>query len=262
MKFQLRLFIYVITMLLLSAGTSFATLPLVSDDAGSLGKANMQVELSGDVSSDKETAGGSSTKTTFKQIGTTYGFGVTDKIDLTFGFSRPWGSGNVDGTAFNDAGSADFSLTVKWLLYEHEGLGVAVKPLLGYSYVIGASDDHAVSYGATLILSREFEPFTVHLNTGYAYNNYNLTVIKTASRSSILNFSLAGTYEVNKNLKLVADIGTATNEDKASNDMPVFGLVGSTYSLNKNIDLSVGLKVGLTNPEADLTGTIGATFKF
>jgi type II secretory pathway predicted ATPase ExeA len=31
---------------------------------------------------------------------------------------------------------------------------------------------------------------------------------------------------------------------------------------NKNVDLSAGLKVGLTKPETDLTGTFGATFKF
>lgn len=44
--------------------------------------------------------------------------------------------------------------------------------------------------------------------------------------------------------------------------MPAFGLVGAIYSLNKSVDLSAGLKVGLTKPEDDLTGTFGLTYKF
>ena len=44
--------------------------------------------------------------------------------------------------------------------------------------------------------------------------------------------------------------------------MPVFGLGGLIYTVNENLDLSSGLKVGLTKPEADLTGTFGVTIKF
>jgi predicted porin len=254
--------VYAAMLFILSASTSYAAHPLVSDDAGTLGKGAMQVELNGDIGTDKETTGGSTTKTTGKQLATTFSVGVTDKIDVTAGFTRPWGSGDVDGVSFNDAGSADFSLSMKWQVYEHEGLSVAVKPQLGYSYAVGATDDYVISYGAAIVLSKEFEPFAVHLNAGYTYNNYNPATVRDASRSSILNFSLAGTYEVIKNLKLVADVGAATNEDKESNIMPAFGLVGAIYSLNKNVDFSAGLKVGLTKPETDLTGTFGATFKF
>ena len=130
------------------------------------------------------------------------------------------------------------------------------------SYAVGTTYDNVTAYGAVLILSKESEPFAVHLNADYTYNNYNLATIRNASRSSILNGSLAGTYEVIKNLKLVADVGVATNDDKKSSIMPAFGLVDALYSLNKNVDLSAGLKVGLTKPETDLTGTFGATFKF
>lgn len=262
MTFQQKLFVYATTLSLLSAGTSFAAHPLISDDAGTLGKGSMQVELNGEISSDKEKSDGATTKTTGKQLATSFGVGVTDKIDLSIGFARPWESGDIDGATFSDAGSADFSLALKWQVYEHEGFSVAVKPQLGYSYSIGASDDYTVSYGTTLVLSKEFEPFALHLNAGYIYQNYNLAESKGTRRSSVWNVCLGATYEVIKNLKLVADAGAATNEDKASNDMPVFGLAGAVYSVSKAVDISAGLKVGLTKPEADLTGTIGATFKF
>lgn len=249
-------------LLTLSAGTCFAAHPLISDDAGTLGKGNMQVELNGELGTDKETSGGSTTKTTGKQAAASFGIGVTDKIDVSLGVTRPWGDGDVDGVSFTDAGSADFSLAMKWQIYEREGLAVAVKPQLGYSYAVGASADHTVSYGAALVVSKEFEPFAVHLNIGYTYNDYNMAEVRDATRSSLMSYSLAGTCEVVKDLKLVADVGAATNSDKASSDMPVFGLGGMIYSPNKSLDLSAGLKAGLTKPETDLTGLLGVTLKF
>jgi hypothetical protein len=60
----------------------------------------------------------------------------------------------------------------------------------------------------------------------------------------------------------VTDFGASTSEDKTNDDMPVFALVGAIYSVNKNIDLSAGAKVGLSQPETDLTGTFDVTLKF
>ena len=263
MTIRKRLIARLTILLLLSSGTSFAAHPLVTDDAGALGKGVVQIELNGDISTDKETADNSTTKTSGAQIATTFGVGVTDKIDLYVGFKRPWGSRDVDGSSFNNAGSVDFSFVMKWQVYEHEGFSIAVKPQLGYSYAAGATeDDHTVSYGASLIFSKELEPFAFHLNAGYTYNDYNLAAIRDARRNSIWSFSLATTYEVIKNLKLVADFGASTNKDKAVNDMPFFGLVGVIYTVNKNLDLSSGIKIGLTKPETNLTGTFGVTVKF
>lgn len=262
MPLQKKILSFATTLLLLSTGTSFAAHPLISDDAGTLGKGNMQVELNTEIGTDRETTGGSITKTSGKQVATSFGIGVSDKIDVAVSVTRPWGDGDIDGASFNDAGSANFSLAIKWQAYEQETLSIAVKPQLGYSYAVGAPGDHTVSYGAALIVSKEFEPFAVHLNIGYTHNDYNRAEVRGASRNNIMSYSLAGTFEVIKNLKLVADVGATTNEDKTSHDMPVFGLGGIIYTLNKNADLSAGLKVGLTKPEADLAELFGVTFKF
>jgi hypothetical protein len=151
---------------------------------------------------------------------------------------------------------------MKWQIFEQAGFSIAFKPRFGYSYAVGIADDYTTSYGVVLVLSKELEPFSAHLNVGYTYNNYNLTEARNTNQSSIQNYSLAGTYGIIKYLKLVANVGAATNGDKESGHMPVFGLVGAIYSLNKNVDLSAGLKIGLTKPENDLTGTFGTTFSF
>lgn len=243
--------------------TAFAAHPMITDDAGTLGKGTIQVELNGDIGTDRNTH---SEHTTYNssQIATTIGFGVADKIDVTFGYTRPWGDGDVNGTAFHDNGSNDLGLNMKLHLFEHEGISFAVKPQIGYSYILGGQEnDYTMSYGLSLILTKEFEPFALHANVGYTYNDYNLASDRDANRDSLWNFSLAATYDVIKEkLKIAADFGANTSQDKLYNEMLVYGLAGFIYSLNKNIDLSAGIKAGLTEPETDLTGTFGLTLKF
>lgn len=259
-----RMLLKVCTLVLFATGTSYAAHPMITDDAGTLGKGTIQIELNGDVGADKSTNAGQTTKYNSSQIASTAGIGVTDKIDVTFGYTRPWGDGDVDGVSFKDNGSSDFSLSMKWQVYEHEGYSIAVKPQLGYSYALGVPEnDYTMSYGLNLILTKEFEPFAVHCNVGYTFNDYNLAAVRDTNRSSIWNFSVAGTYDVIKEkLKLAADFGAATNQDKTSDTMLAYGLAGFIYSVNKNLDLSAGIKVGLTEPETDLTGTFGLTLKF
>ena len=259
-----RQIVKVCALILFTAGTSYAAHPMITDDAGTLGKGTIQIELNGDIGSDKETNAGQTTKYNSSQIASTIGVGVTNKIDVTFGYTHPWGDGDIEGASFKDNGSHDFSLSMKWQLIEHEGYAFTIKPQIGYSYASGVPEnDYTMSYGLNLILSKEFEPFALHFNAGYTYNDYNLASTRDANRASIWNVSLAGTYDVIKEkLKLAADFGAATSQDKQYNEMLVYGLTGFIYSVNKNIDLSAGMKVGLTKPETDLTGTFGLTLKF
>lgn len=262
MKLKTGLTVCTFALLASSAGICFAAHPLVSDDAGVLGKGTIQGELNGDISYDKESVNGSSTKTNGAQLAATIGVGATDTLDLVFGLTRPWGSGSTDGVSFNDAGSTDFALTMKWQVLLHEGFSIAVKPQFGYSYAVGQKDDDTLSYGAGLVLTKEFEQLALHLNAGYVYNDYNRADVRAACRESIGNFSLAATYKVVEHMKLAADFGASTSADKSSGEMPVFGLVGFIYGVNINLDLSAGLKVGLTKPEDDLAGTFGITLKY
>lgn len=248
----------------IAAAPALAAHPLVSDDAGTLGKGTSQIELNGQWSSDKETAEGTNSESKASQIVTTYGFGIAEKLDLTFGVVREWGETESNGLTENDPGSTDFSLSAKWQFYENSGFSLAIKPQLAYSYVVGGTNnDYTISYGTTLIATKEFEPFAVHLNVGYQYNDYYSKAEWGNSRHNIWSVSLAGTYDVIKeSLKLVSDFGTATNQDKTTSELPVFALAGAIYSLNKNIDLSAGVKFGVTKPEPDFAATGGLTVKF
>ena len=244
-------------------GQAFAALPFITDDAGTLGKGTSQVEWLYVGSTDKETDGGSTVKTDRSLPGATFGYGVAETLDLTLGVARSWGTVTVDGLSSNDAGRADFLLNAKWQLYGQSGIAFTVKPLIGYSYLVGGtSDDHTVSYGGWLIATKEDEALAVSLNAGYFYNDYGSAAERDASRSSIWILSALATYKVLEGLTLGLDVGASTHPDKASGEMQVYALGGAIYSLNKNVDLSLGLKFGITKPEPDFAGIAGITIKF
>ena len=245
------------------AGIAYAALPFITDDAGTLGKGTSQVELLYARSTDKEAIGGSTVKTDRSLPGATFSYGVAETLDLTLGFARSWGTGTVDGISSNDAGSADCLLNAKWQIYEKAGFRFAVKPLVGYSYHVGGtSDDHVALYGGWLIATKEHEALAVNLNAGYFYHDYGSAAERGASRSSIWILSALATYKVLEGVTLGLDVGASTNPDKASSEIPIYALAGAIYSLNKNVDLSLGLKFGITKPEPDFVGIAGITVKF
>lgn len=255
--------IFAASLMAMSPGFAFAALPFITDDAGTLGKGTSQVELWYEGSTDKETVDGSGVKTGGNLPGATLGHGVAEKVDLTVGLGRSWGRITADGVSSNGAGSADFTLNAKWRFYEKTGVSIALKPQVGYSYLVGgAGDDHTTSYGGWLIVTKEHEALAVHLNAGYFYNDYGSAAERDTSRSGIWSLSALATYEVLAGLKLGLDVGASTNPDKASSEMPIYALAGAIYSLNKNVDLSLGLKFGMTKPEPDFAGTAGITVKF
>jgi len=257
----------VLAVLLMSlwAGIAHAALPFITDDAGTLGKGTSQVELLYARSTDKEAVDGSIVKTDRNLPGATFGYGVADPLDLTLGFAREWGKVTVDGASSNDPGSALFTLSAKWRLYKNDSTGYqfTVKPLVGYSYGVGGtSDDHTVSLGGWLIATKEHEALAVSMNAGYLFNDYGSAAGRDASRSRIWIVSVLATYEVLKGLKLGCDVGASTNPDKADSTIPAYALAGVIYTLNENVDLSLGLKFGITKPEPDFAGTAGITVRF
>jgi hypothetical protein len=85
---------------------------------------------------------------------------------------------------------------------------------------------------------------------------------KNGSRENLWSMSLAGGVEVMKGLQVVAEIGTATNDDKTSATWPAFMTGGVIYSVIDNLDLSLGVKGGLNAAETDVALLTGITFKF
>lgn len=234
--------------------------PLITDDSGTQGKGKFQLEVNGQYDNDKETVAGVSNKSTGGQVGATLSFGIIENVDLVLSLAYAWGKVEEDGTTvYDEKGISDTTFEVKWRFFEKEGWSFALKP--GVSFPTG-DENKGLGTGKTgyhvfLIASKEVESWAFHANLGYIQNEN-----KFDEEKNIWHASLATTYEVVKDLKVVGNIGIERSPDKTSNNDPAFLIGGVIYSVSKNFDFDFGVKYGLTSSETDLSVLAGIAFRF
>lgn len=252
--FSLLTFYYSVTTV------SHAAHPLITDDAGTMGKSNAQIEFNFEFSHDKERDNGVKTKETGAEIASFLSYGITDNVDIVLGVPYQWFRIKDDGDLVEKQnGVSDVSLEIKWRFYEKDGWGIALKP--GITLPTGNDDkglgQGRATYSMFLITTKEIEPWAFHINLGYIRNENNHD-----ERNNIWHASLASEVEVVKDLKVVANIGVERNPDKESNTDPAFILGGLIYTVNEIFDIDIGIKGGLNKPETDLTLLAGIVVRF
>jgi len=253
--------------LLLCASPLYAAHPLVSDDTGTQGQGNWQLELNSEFFSDREREGGITQKESGGEVSAALSFGLSDRIDLVVGCPLAWYEAKEEGVvAADESGIGDLSVELKWRFFDDDrsGFSLALKP--GLSLPTG--DEHKglgsgeISGGVLLIATKESGPLTLHANVGYTRNGYALQEDEEGLRRDIWSASFAGEYELSEKLRAVADIGMATNEEKGSAEHPAFLLGGLIYSVSENLDLDCGFKAGLNDAETDSTFLVGMATRF
>jgi hypothetical protein len=239
---------------------SWAAHPLITDDTGTQGKGKFQLELNGQYDWDKDDTEDVSVKSTGGQAAATLSYGIAENVDLVLSLPYLWGKAEVNEiTIYDEKGIGDAVLETKWRLFEKNGFSMALKP--GISIPTG-NDEKGLGAGQLgghlfLIGSKELGPCAFHANLGYIRNEN-----KVDERKDIWHASLAATWEVIKNLKLVANVGIERNPDEDANNDPAFIIGGIIYSINENFDVDLGVKGGLSKSETDLSLMTGVTFRF
>ncbi|GAB6269125.1 MAG: transporter [Smithella sp.] len=246
-------------LLLIAACPSWAAHPLITDDTGTQGKGKYQLELNGQYDWDEEDED-ATVKSTGGQASATVSYGVADNVDLVFSMPYVWGKAEVNEiTEYDEKGIGDAVLEVKMRLFEKNGFSLAFKP--GMSFPSG-NEEKGLGTGKLgghlfLIATQELESWAFHANMGYIRNENNADEHK-----DLWHASLATTWEVVKDLNLVVNVGIERNPyDEAKND-PAFIIGGIIYSINEKIDVDLGAKCGLTEPETDFTLLTGVAFRF
>jgi hypothetical protein len=246
--------------MLASPAAAWASHPLITDDAGTQGKGNFQLEVNGQYDSDEETVSDITVKSEGWQVGSTLSYGIIDTVDLVLTLNQLWDKGKEDGFTVTDVnGISDTVFEVKWRFFENDGLDLALKP--GVVIPTG-DDDNGLGAGKTgyhlyFIATQEIAPWAFHLNIGYIGNENKLDEEK-----DLWHVSLATTYDVVENLKIVGNIGMERNSDIAADNDPAFILGGLIYSLSKSFDIDIGVKYGLTSSETDMSVMAGTSFRF
>jgi hypothetical protein len=239
---------------------AWAAHPLITDDSGTQGKGKFQLEVNGQYDSDKETVAGVSNKSTGGQVGATLSYGIIENVDLILNVAYVWGKLEEEGRAvYDEKGISDTTLALKWRFFEKEGWSFALKP--GVSFPTGDENKGLGSgktgYHVFLIASKEVASWAFHANLGYIQNEN-----KFDEEKNLWHASLATTYEVVKDLKVVGNIGIERSPDKTVNNDPAFIVGGVIYSVSKNLDLDFGVKYGLSSSETDLSVLAGIAFRF
>jgi len=246
--------ILVIVLIMISKAV-FAAHPLITDDTGVQGKGNWQLESYLEIGIDKED--GEEYKTTL--YNNVFTFGLTDSSDLVFSIPYIWEKNDLLTGSYKTDGFSDLTFEVKKRFYENNGFSLALKP----GIIIPTGDENKglgsgkLGYTLYLILSKEYKKLNFHINTGYTRNEN-----KVDEQKNIYSFSIAVMYEIFKKVNIVADLGRATNTNKSDSKDPIFGIIGFICSPNENLDLDVGIKLGLNSVEVDLTYMAGLTFRW
>jgi hypothetical protein len=251
---------FIVSMVLLVYTAAWGAHPLITDDAGTLGKGHFQLEVSGQYDSDKEMVDGVSLEATGSEFATSLSFGMAENVDLVLGVPYQSGKEKEDGVSvYDEKGISDISLEAKWRFYEKDGLSLAFKP--GVSLPTGNEEKGLgtgkTGYQAFMIGSSEAAPWAFHANLGYIRNENNANEEK-----NIWHASLAATCEIVKGFQIVGNIGIERNPDKEAHNDPAFVIGGVVYSVSENFDIDFGVKYGLTSSETDWSMMAGITFKF
>lgn len=254
------------TMLVLfPASLSWAAHPLITDDTGTQGKGKYQFEMNGEYGSDREETQAVEVTERAVEAAAALACGTADTVDVIIGIPYLLVEGRETdrvipaSVVISEKGISDVSLELKWRFFEHDGLSLALKP--GISVPAGDEEKGlgAGKYGFALffIASEERKALTFHQNIGYIRNNNVFD-----ERANIYHVSFACEYELVEGVRFVANIGQERNPDRTSEREPAFGLLGLIYGITENIDVDAGVKMGITDPETDMTALAGLAWRF
>jgi hypothetical protein len=234
---------------------AYAAHPLITDDTGTAGKGNFELEIGAEYGHEDED-GVTDNSTEIVPVIT---YGIADNLDIELCFPYQYLKTKDAETTITEDGISDVEIDLKWRFYEKDGLSFALRPLIS----LPTGDEERglgagrATYSLLLFATKEIKPWAFDLNLGYKRNEN-----KVDERRDIWHASLASRLEVVKDLAAVADIGVETNPDKNSDAHPAFILGGIIYSTSKNFELDFGVKGGLNKPEADYSILTGITFRF
>jgi len=251
----------------------WAAHPFITDDTGTQGKGDWQLELQYDYGRNDATADAGagpvrqvSKATVFTTVLT---YGLLKNLDWAVGLNylNQRVTENGVGTE-NSSGMADSTIDLKWRFYDADGLSFAVKPAV----LLATGDENKglgsgkTSWGVNFITTYEVKPWSFSGNVAYSHLRYQKSQDDAVNRSDLWRVSGGVSYSVREDLRLVGEAGVRTNP--AKNDAFLqgstgrFAMAGLIYSPTDKIDLDIGYRRGLNDAETRWTILAGATFRW
>ena len=247
--------IITLVLALLSAASCFAAHPLITEDTGTQGRGNGQLELTAEFGHDEA----ADAEEDAADLSAVLSYGLRDNLDvlLTLPYSRA--DAKADGATTTVQGLGDIGLDAKWRFFEEGRLGVALKT--GVTFATG-DDTRNLGAGKSnasvnLVASYETAQWGYYLHLGHLRNR-NVH----GERNVIHHASVALTRTVSDRLKLVADLGRFTSTDRSTSVDARFLTLGAIFGVRDDFDIDLGVKRGLSDPETDTTLQMGIALRF
>jgi hypothetical protein len=225
--------------LTMSAASSWAFQPLITDDTGTQGQGENQLELS--FSDDRSEQSGVTYSS--RVLPLTYTRGLSASLDISLGVNHTQLNSDAFGTDFV-SGNGNPSVGLKWRFYENETskTSLALKAELGLPVgqereALGLGNGRGY-YTLTAILMQEtsFGALLVNLASGQV--RYSDTVANPDV--TLLRVSLAPVWQVNEQWKLALDMGSARESAAGKQSYRRFIEIGAVYSPGKDLDIALG----------------------
>jgi hypothetical protein len=250
---------------------AWAAHPFITDDTGTQGKGNWQLELQGDFVRGERTSNTGAVQQSSKVDAFTsvLSFGILENLDIQAGLTLQRQRTTENGAVTAESsGLADSAIELKWRFYDADNFSLALKP--GVALPTGDEDEGLgtgrASWGVTLIGTYEAEPWTLLANVAYTRARYKLPQDAADNRSNIWRVSGGVAYSVSGAMRLVGELGVRTNGSR-DDTFPLdrtsqFAMLGVIYSPSKSIDLDTGYRKSLNDAEFDKAFLVGATFRW
>jgi hypothetical protein len=251
----------------------WAAHPFITDDTGTQGAGNWQLELQAErIQFGRTTDAGAGPVeqtrkiTVFTPVLT---YGLLENLDIALGLNHVRQRVTENGVVTDDTnGMADSTLELKWRFYEADGLSLALKPGL----LLPTGDENSglgtgkPSWGVNFIATYEAKAWTFSGNAAYSHVRYKLQQDADENRADLWRISGGLAYSVRDDLRLVGEVGVRANASRNDPHLPgtngQFAMLGAIYSPTGKIDLDLGFRKSLNHAEFDWTILVGATFRW
>lgn len=236
--------------------TVHAAHPLLTEDTGTQGTGHYQLELTHDLSTDRDAGA----KTRSRSINGVLSVGLTDDLDVIIALPHERLTERTDATKTTASGYTDVEIAAKWRFYEEGALSFALRPGLGLPT---GNEDEGLSSGHVTpslfaVSTYTSDPWAFHLHVGYTRNLHP----GPDERSHIYHVSVAAEYSVSESLRLVGDASIERNGERSGHPGVGSMVIGLVVSLTPDLDFDLGYRKGLTEPAADHAWLTGLALRF
>ena len=227
-------------------GDALAGHPFGTEDAGTQGKGNVEVEFNLE-----RQHGNDGTKTT--SLGNGITMGITPRIDLAVGYSYDFTKAD-DGTKSRGMGPVE--ATLKTTVIEGKDRFPSLGVKAGFS--LPTSEGEQTALLATAIAEWTFEPLTIFANVGA---DIGTRLAGNAERTTLIRSSVAGSWEIRKEWSLLSEL-LWEKQTSPSAPSTAEGLIGAKKEISETLSVDAGVRWGLIDDSPHVTYLLGFTLGF